>query len=610
MTSTLGLAYGYHDSAIALVDENEILYAAHEERFTRIKFDNSFPVSALKDLGKTFDLKKLKNVVYYEKPFKKFERQINSLIQLPLRDLFSFPENVASLRKLFQTSDKYINKQLKNTLEIEKQLPVYYSSHHRSHAAASFYTSEFESSLILVADAVGEFESTSLWIGKGNILTQIYSQNFPNSYGIFYSAITSLLGFKVNTGEFKLMGLAPYGEPTYLETLQNVMTLNDDNSMTLNPKYINPFSSHRLFTKKLETLLGSKMRKDSEALLQKHADIAISSQKILENQIIALVSRALENFKLDKLCVSGGVGLNCVLNTKFSKLVGHKNFYSFSASGDAGTALGGALAFLANDKSNKSSKRWGHKGSILGKCWTNDEIEQVLNKFDLHYKRMSQNEIGFKVAQLINEGAIIGLFHGKEEFGPRALGNRSIIADARTKFGQILINEQIKFRESFRPFAPICLEDRIKDYFVEDISDPFMLRINFVRDFKTLDIHKNNSLTDKNKAILIKQRLEGFDSYIHSITHVDGSSRVQSIKRDDPRMITKILIEFERLTDLPILINTSFNVRGEPIVNSPFDALQCFATTGLSHLVIGDFMVDKMKNADMKNIFKVQLKYD
>jgi carbamoyltransferase len=305
MTSTLGLAYGYHDSAIALVDETEILYAAHEERFTRIKFDNSFPVSALKDLGKTFDLKKLKNVVYYEKPFKKFERQINSLIQLPLRDLFSFPENVASLRKLFQTSDKYINKQLKNTLEIKKQLPVYYSSHHRSHAAASFYTSEFESSLILVADAVGEFESTSLWIGKGNVLTQIYSQNFPNSYGIFYSALTSLLGFKVNTGEFKLMGLAPYGEPTYLETLQNVITLNDDNSMTLNPKYINPFSSRRLFTKKLETLLGTKMRKDSEALLQKHANIAISSQKILENQIITLVSRALENFNLDKLCVSG-----------------------------------------------------------------------------------------------------------------------------------------------------------------------------------------------------------------------------------------------------------------------------------------------------------------
>jgi carbamoyltransferase len=609
-TMHIGLSYGYHDSSVSLVDKSEIIFASQEERYTRVKFDNSFPKFALKDIFKEFDVSGLKGVVYYEKPFKKLERQMLSLSQFQLRDWPRFPDSVASLRKLFLTSSNYINKQINIASEnnFQNKIPVYYSSHHLSHAASAFYTSPFENSLILVTDAAGEFESTSLWIGKGMKLKKIFQQNFPNSYGIFYSAVTSLLGFKVNSGEFKTMGLAPYGRAGYFENLQNVFIQKNDFSVILEKRFINTFGSKQLYTKDLENFLKLKARRENKPLTQNHADLALATQEILEQYISKLVLHALEISGQKNLCVSGGVGLNCVMNTKLSRNVGHQNFYAFSASGDAGASLGAALAYVS--QSIPYIKRWDHKNSLLGKNWENKEVIKLLNSYKINYDFLDDLTLSKKIADLISQGNIVGLFHGNEEFGPRSLGNRSIIADPREKLGQININKRIKFRESFRPFAPICIKDKVTDFFTDSIYDPFMLRVNYVKEFGIKNEIFNFSQIDDNAQISIKERIQSIESPISAVTHLDGSSRVQSIERNDPRLITKILIEFEKLTHIPILINTSFNVRGEPIVHTPFDALQCFATTDIDYLCLGNMLISKMRNPIVASYFSSQVKND
>lgn len=599
----LGLSFGYHDSAAVLLNDKEIIFADHEERYSRIKFDPSFPKSVLQEMSKKYDLSQVSKIAYYEKPIPKLERQLISLISGGLKNTSAFIQNSANLRKHFDSTPHRINRLVQDATKVDfTNVPVLYSTHHLSHASSAYFTSEFDSASVIVMDAVGEWNSTTVWEGKGNHLKNIWAQRFPHSIGLFYSAMTQFLGFKVNSGEYKLMGLAPYGQPIFLEKFRDVVKINNNGTLELNLKLFDYVAGSKMVNSKLETHFGMKVRNSQMEITQWHADMAATTQKILENYVFNLIKAVNAKSISQKLCLSGGVALNCVLNGKIAEEFGPENLHIFPASGDAGGAAGAALAVSISTSPDLVSTRYCVRNGALGRSFSAKEILETLKNENVTFQEMSEDAVTVTVAEIISKGGVVGVFSGRSEFGPRALGNRSILADSRVKMGQIHINQKIKFRESFRPFAPICLEEEQDKWFLSEHKSNFMLRTVKVKSFETKDSPESNPESNPNQPISIANRIAGIESTIPSVTHLDGSARIQTVESSDSRLTTKILKEFFRITGCPVLINTSFNVRGEPIVGTPLDAIRCFATTDLDALVFDNFLILKKEQTSLLSI--------
>ena len=593
----LGISAFYHDSAVALIDNGEIVFAAHEERFSRLKHDPGFPNETLKYLIEKFQIsiEDLDYIVFYEKPFIKFERLLETYLNYaPLKGFKSFSKSlpVWAKEKLFQKNEIIENLlQLfknSNSLIIEKKL--LFSEHHLSHAASAFYPSPFKKSAILTIDGVGEWTTTSIGIGDGNKINTVEEIHYPHSLGLLYSAFTYFLGFKVNSGEYKVMGLAPYGSPKFKDKiLDNLIRLNKDGSYFLNQDYFNYSVGLTMTNNKFSSLFGILRRNEDEPLEQIHMDLAASIQSVLEKAVLNLAYRAKQITSCENLCMAGGVALNCVANYKLFKNNVFDKIWVQPASGDAGGALGAALNVNYNILENERILNENiMKNCFLGSKYSETDIEEVLKKYEIIYTKLSREDLNSKVAKEISNNKIVGWFNGKSEYGPRALGSRSIIADPRPKEMQRKLNLKIKYRESFRPFAPAVLEEDSDEWFSSEVKNEYMLFINKVKDANLTNGGTIEGL-DKLKYI---------DSKISSVTHVDLTARVQVVKEKTNNDFYNLIKEFKKITGIPILINTSFNVRGEPIVNTPEDAIKAFLGTEIDILVLNNFFVIKSDQHD------------
>ena len=607
----LGISCYYHDSAASILIDGEIKFAAQEERYSRIKHDFTFPTQAIKEGLKycSLDLKEFDAVVFYEKPFIKFERLLETYLKNAPFGITSFLKAMPIWikEKIFQK--KLLFNKLKEIDEgFSSEDMIKFSDHHLSHAASAFYPSKFKNAIILTVDAVGEWTTTSVYRGENNKLEKIKEIYFPDSIGLLYSAFTYFLGFKVNSGEYKLMGLAPYGKPIYKDLIyKNLIKINEDYSFKLNQKYFNYQTGLTMTNNNFDKLFERKPRKENQNIDQKHMDIAASIQKVTEELMINITSSLHKQYKIENLCLAGGVALNCVANGKILKSENNfKNIWIQPAAGDAGGSLGAALAYYYSfenqRKEIKNFERDQMHGSFLGQEYTDNEIKENLDILGAKYKRYENKELYEIVAKSISEGSAIGWFQGRMEFGPRALGNRSIIADPRSETMQKNLNLKVKFRESFRPFAPAVLEEDLKEWFDTEEGNPYMLVVSDVK---------------KNKLITQTIKKKGFDqlnqkrSEIPAITHVDNSARVQIVDKNLNERFYNLIKEFKNITQVPILINTSFNIRGEPIVSSVKDAFRCFMGTNLDILVCGNYVIDKKNNlSKQSNNYKDKFKLD
>ena len=591
----LGISAFYHDSAACLILNGEIIAAAQEERFTRIKHDSNFPSYAIKYCVKEagIDPSEIENVVFYEKPFVKFERLLETYLAFAPRGFKSFALAMPLWikDKLFQ---KYkIMKHLSQTLgdNIQWKGKLMFSEHHMSHAASAFFPSPFKKAAILILDGVGEWSTTSVAIGNKNNLKVIKEIHFPHSLGLLYSAFTYYAGFKVNSGEYKMMGLAPYGKPKYVDLIkEKLIIIKNDGSYQLDMTYFDYCTDTKMTSKKFNNLFAGEPRKPESKLTQKEMDLAASIQKVTEEILIKLSKNIVKETGEQNLCLAGGVALNCVANGVLLKEKIFKNIWIQPAAGDAGGALGSALAvwhMKYNKKIFKNSKNDLMKGTYLGPSFSNNEIENFLNNYGVVYHKFNIKKLLDVVTKLICEKKAIGWMQGRMEFGPRALGNRSIIADPRSPFMQKQLNMKIKFRESFRPFAPSILVNHVKEWFDLDIDSPYMLFVSNVKKNKQIPIQSNQ------KRLFGIESLNISRSIIPAVTHIDYSARVQTINSDNNPLFYALVDNFYNKTGCPILINTSFNVRGEPIVCSPEDAVKCFMSTELDNLVIGNFLLYK-----------------
>ena len=588
----IGISCFYHDSAAALVINGNIISAVQEERFTRVKHDASFPIHSIKYCLNSANLKisDIDAFVFYEKPFIKFERLLETYLQKVPFGFKSFKLAIPLWIK-----EKLFQRQLivRNLFSIEKNNlikdKIFFTDHHHSHAASAFNPSPFKESIVLTMDGVGEWTTTSVFLGKNNFLKLKKEINFPHSLGLLYSAFTYFLGFKVNDGEYKVMGLAPYGEPKYCETIKNyLIDIKKDGSFRLNQKYFNYSTGLTMTNKKFNKLFQMNVRKTSDKLLQKHMDIAASIQLVLEEIVLLLVKNLRKEYGVKNLCLAGGVALNCVANGKILKNGYFKNLWIQPAAGDAGGSIGAALAIYYEHFKKKrfiNSKKDSMKNSYLGPAFSNIFIKKFLEKNNIKYKFNNEKKLISTIANSLSKGKTIGWFQDKMEFGPRALGNRSIIADPRSDKMQKNLNLKIKFRESFRPFAPIVLKEKASKWFIFEGSSPYMLLVSNIKDNKKLRIKKNYIGL---KKLYLKR------SIIPAVTHVDYSARIQTLTKDNNR-IYKLLKKFDEITNCPILVNTSFNVKDEPIVCSPLDAYNCFINTGLDILVLGNYIIDNKK---------------
>ncbi len=582
----LGISAFYHDSAACLVDNGKILAAAEEERFTRKKHDASFPVNAveycLTSKGITID--DLDYIVFYEKTFLKLERIIETYLSFAPSGIISF---LASL-------PVWIRKKIWILDIIREQTgfkgKILFTSHHESHAASAFFASPFKEAAILVIDAVGEKATTSWGLGKGNSITMYSEINFPNSLGMLYSAFTYFTGFKVNSGEYKLMGLAPFGKPTYKDKILSLIDIKQDGSFKVNMEYFSYCSGLKMVNKKFENLFDGPPRKPEGKITQRDMDIARSIQEVTEEIILRIAKHIHSQTGQENLCLAGGVALNCVANSRLLKESPFKNIWVQPASGDSGGALGAALfvwyQYLGNAR-EVDGKRDLQQGSYLGPAFSNDQIKQYCEDHKIPFTKLNQNEIPGKIADLINAQEVIGLFQGRMEFGPRALGNRSIIGDARSPKMQKIMNLKIKFRESFRPFAPSVLYEEANTYFDIDCESPYMLFTALVKKEWRI-IYEG-----KEKDYQYLERSNVPHSVIPAITHIDYSARIQTVKKEDNPFYYSLIEAFNAKYGCPVIINTSFNVRGEPIVCSPHDAYTCFMRTNMDYLLMGDFLLDK-----------------
>lgn len=589
MTFILGISAYYHDSAAALIKDGEIIAAAQEERFSRLKHDSSFPKNAinycLKEAGITPE--DLNGVVFYEKPFIKFERILETILAYAPKSLISFIDSMPVWlnTKLFIPNqiDKFFDKKLK--------CPIYFTSHHEAHQASAFYPSPFEKSAVLCLDGVGEWDTTSWGIGDKNKLKIEQVIEFPHSLGLLYSTFTGFLGFKVNSGEYKVMGLAPYGQPIYKDLiLDNIVDVKDDGSFWLNQKYFAYCNKKRMYSDNFSELFGIPPRKPETELTQKHMDIASSIQAVTNEIILKLAKNIKEKSQMNNLCLAGGCALNCVANGILLKEKIFENIWIQPASGDAGGALGSALCIyyqVLNNPRNLSEESL-QKYSLLGPKFSNEEIKNVLDSYNAQYEFFENiTDVEKIIAKEISEGKIAGHFAGRMEYGPRALGNRSILADPRNPEMQKKLNLAIKKREAFRPFAPSCLEEDADYYFkLNGNNSPYMLLTANVSDNIKLE-------TDMNVKGL--ERLQLKHSQIPAVTHVDYSARIQTVSQKSNPHYWNIINEFKKITGCSVIVNTSFNVRGEPIVCSPKDAYRCFMHTDMDILIIENFVLYKDK---------------
>ena len=608
----LGISAFYHDSAAAIIIDGEIIAAAQEERFTRKKHDSSYPFNAIEFVLKFsgLKLKDVDHIVFYEKPFLKFERLLETYVAFAPRGFKSFCKAMPIwLReKLFQKN--FLSNELKkhdeNFIEDNK---ILFSEHHLSHAASAFYPSPFEEAIVLTADGVGEWATTTVALGKGNNLEIKKEIHFPHSLGLLYSAFTYYTGFKVNSGEYKLMGLAPYGEPIYIDKIvDNLIDIKDDGTFRLNLDYFDYATGLTMTNEKFHTLFGDKPRNPkNQQITQFHMDIASSIQKVIEDIMIKLARSLKQEFGLPNLCLAGGVALNCVANGKIIKEKIFDNIWVQPAAGDAGGSLGAALAlwYIEQNNPRKISSTDSMKGSYLGPDYSQEVIENELEKNGAKFDVLPEEEIINNTAEDLSNGQSIAWFQGRMEFGPRALGSRSILGDARSSEMQKNLNLKVKYRESFRPFAPSILKDDVAEWFELNIDSPYMLFVANVNSNKTID------MSEQQKKLFGIDKLNIKRSEIPAVTHVDYSARIQTVYEETNPIYFKLLKKFKEKTNCPVVVNTSFNVRGEPMVNTPTDAFNCFMGTELDKLVIGNCYLDKKKqNQSLKKDYVKEFELD
>jgi carbamoyltransferase len=602
----LGISAFYHDSAAALIRDGEIVAAAQEERFTRKKHDSRFPEHAVRYCVESAGLKEseLDSVVFYEKPFLKFERLIENYLAFAPRGVESFRMALPLWvrEKLFQKG--LLARELKRVWPGSKWADrLLFSEHHLSHAASAFYPSPFEEALVLTMDGVGEWTTTSVALGKGNQLGIIQEIHYPHSLGLLYSAFTYYTGFKVNSGEYKVMGLAPYGEPRYAQTiLDHLIDLKPDGSFLLNLEYFDYCTGLRMTNEKFSKLFGGPPRQPDELLTQRHMDLAASVQAVLEQVVVRMACSLAAQTGARNLCIAGGVGLNCVTNGKLLRSGRFKGLWIQPASGDAGGAVGAALAAYHIHKGQPrhlNGRLDGMKGSYLGPAFENEDIERRLEKAGASFAVLEDTELLDRTAAALEEGKAVGWFQGRMEFGPRALGNRSILGDPRSPTMQSLLNLKVKFRESFRPFAPSVLREAVEDWFEMDTDSPYMLLVADVQQRRCV------AMTDEQRKLFGIEKLNVPRSEIPAVTHVDYSARVQTVHAETNPRYHALISAFQQRTGCPVVVNTSFNIRGEPIVCTPEDAFRCFMGTEIEVLVVGNcFLSKEDQNQSLKSDYQ------
>lgn len=591
----LGISCFYHDSAACLLHDGKIIAAAQEERFTRKKHDFSYPENAiawcLKEAGLE-DGSQLDYVAFYDKPFLKFERILETHLATAPRGIRSFLQSVPVWIK----QKLWIKDTIQEKLGFKGTM--IFPEHHQSHAASAFFPSPFQEAAILTMDGVGEWTTTSYGVGKGNKVEIIGEIRFPHSLGMLYSAFTYYTGFKVNSGEYKVMGLAPYGEPVYKDLiLKELIDLKEDGSFKLNMKYFDYCAGLRMVNSKFEKLFGAPRRKPESRVTKRDMDLARSVQDVTEEVMLRMTRHVLKTTGQKNLCMSGGVALNCVGNGKILKQTGVENIWIQPAAGDAGSALGAAYfawhQYLERER-HVDGKKDAMKASYLGPAYKDFEIEAFLNEKKIPFEKLDDEPLTQKVADLIASENVIGWFQGRMEFGPRALGARSIIGDARSPKMQETMNLKIKFRESFRPFAPTVLEEKVSQYFELEHKSPYMLLVAPVRQ----EIRRE--LTEDEKKLEGIELLNVSRSTLPAITHVDYSARVQTVEKEEHGLYYKLIDQLNSRHGCPVIINTSFNVRGEPIVCTPEDAFRCFMRTNMDYLILGNYILDKTKQKPLE----------
>ncbi|MBI4707351.1 MAG: carbamoyltransferase [Candidatus Omnitrophica bacterium] len=590
----LGISAFYHDSAACLVQDGRIISAAQEERFTRKKHDAAFPVNAIRFCLQNSGLQihDVDFLAFYDKPFLKFERILETYLAYAPTGFASFIKAVPVWIK----QKLWMKEVIKNELGYEGK--IIFTEHHESHAASAFFPSPFQEASFITMDGVGEWTTTSYGIGKDNNINIIADIHFPHSLGLLYSAFTYYTGFKVNSGEYKVMGLAPYGEPKYKDIiLSKLIDLKDDGSFKMNMKYFNYCAGLTMTNGEFDKLFGGPPRKPESPLTQREMDLARSVQEVTEEAMLRIARHVRKETGQKNLCLSGGVALNCVGNGKILREGIFDNIWIQPAAGDAGSALGAALfvwyQYLDN-KRTADNKRDLQRGSYLGPVFKRDYVSEYLKKNDIPYTELKDEEIPEKIADLIAQENVIGWFQGGMEFGPRALGSRSIIGDARSPKMQEVMNLKIKFRESFRPFAPSVIKEKVSEYFELDKESPYMLLVAPVRK----EIRRD--MTDDEQKLFGLDKLHVKRSTIPAITHVDYSARVQTVDEETNPLYHKMISKFYEKYGCAVIINTSFNVRGEPIVCTPEDAYRCFMRTNMDYLIVGNFLLDKTKQKPLE----------
>jgi len=591
----LGISAYFHDSAASLIRDGNIIAAAQEERFTRKKHDADFPGKAvrycLEEAG--ISLTNVDYIVFYDKPLVKFGRLLETYLAYAPKGFRSFVSAMPVWLKDKLFLKATLRKELAKLAGIqERELPsLLFNEHHHSHAASAFYPSPFEKAAVLCLDGVGEWATSSVWLGEGNKLIPKWQINFPHSLGLLYSAFTYYTGFKVNSGEYKLMGLAPYGEPKYVDLIfDNLIDLKKDGTFRLDMSYFSFATGLTMTNNKFDRLFGGPPRKSESEITQRDMDIAQSIQKATEEIVLNIVSNIYKELNVDYLCLAGGVALNCVVNGRILREESFKDIWIQPAAGDAGGSLGAALSvwheFLDNSR-NADNKNDCMQGAYLGKQFTNIEIKNYLDSVGAVYKEVEDAELMPMLAKIIASGNVVGWFNGRMEFGPRALGGRSILGEPRSSKMQSIMNLKIKYRESFRPFAPAVKAECVSDWFEIERPSPYMLLVAPVQK------NKQTPMTEEDHALFGIDKLNISRSEIPAVTHVDYSARIQTVHENTNPRFYALIDQFEKQTDCPVLINTSFNVRGEPIVNSPEDAYRCFMRTEMDYLAMENILVGK-----------------
>jgi carbamoyltransferase len=605
MSRILGISAFYHDSAAALIVDGDITAAAQEERFTRIKHDHEFPTHAVKycleEAG--IEPEDLDYVVFYDKPLQKFDRLLETYVAYAPSGFRSF----LMAMPLWLKTKLHLPREIKKALDKRYKKRIAFTGHHESHAASAFFPSPYEDSAILTLDGVGEWDTVTIGHGKGNEIELLKSLHFPHSLGLLYSAFTYFCGFRVNSGEYKLMGLAPYGEPKYADKiLEHLIDLKEDGSLAMNMKYFNYCQGLTMTSPEMDALFDGPPRSSESEISQREMDLAASIQKVTEEVVFRMAKTAKKLTGSKKLCLAGGVALNCVANGKLLRSGIFENVFITPASGDAGGALGAALfvhhQLLKNERKVVEGKD-SIKGSFLGPVHKNEDIQAFLDKRDIPYNHFEKEEDLLEAtANEMVDLNVVGWFSGRMEFGPRALGGRSIIGDPRSEAMQSQMNLRIKFRESFRPFAPCVLAEEVSDYFDLDRESPYMLIV--------ADVKKEhwNELTDEQRELMkhpdLRKRVNVPRSTLPAITHVDMSARVQTVDEERHGRYYRLMKEFKRQTGCGVIVNTSFNIRGEPIVNTPADAYRCFMASDMDVLVLENFLLRKKEQPDIDEATK------